>query len=146
VAGEASHSADGVHRQPGILIVEDEADLAETCVRFLRGLGYRTWVAQTGSEALAAIAADPPDLVIADVRLPGGMDGFDVVRHARQRDPRISAIVWTAQGSDQARQMALDAGAVGYLPKPFTLVELRTAVDRALAQGPGTDGTTPGES
>jgi CheY-like chemotaxis protein len=72
------------------------------------------------------------------------MDGFDVVRHVRQRKPRIPAIVWTAQGSDQTRQTALDAGAVGYLPKPFTLAELCSAVDRALPQTPGTDGKTPG--
>jgi DNA-binding response OmpR family regulator len=145
MAAETPRSADGEYRRPGILIVEDETDLAETCVRFLRRLGYHTRVAQTGSEALAAITADPPDLVIADVRLRGEMDGFDVVRYARRREPRISAIVWTAQSSEQTRQTALDAGAVGYLPKPFTLAELRAAVDRALPQGRGTDGKTPGE-
>jgi CheY-like chemotaxis protein len=114
--------------------VEDEAELAETCVRFLRRLGYLAWVARTGSEALEAIRTNPPDLVIADVRLPGAMDGFGVVRHLREREPRIPAIVWTAHGSDHVRQEALDAGAVAYLPKPFPLAALRAAVERVVGQ------------
>jgi DNA-binding response OmpR family regulator len=130
-------ATDTQRASPGILIVEDETDLAETCVRFLRGLGYRTRAAHTVSEALAAIIADPPDLVIADLRLGGALDGLDVVRHLRQREPRIPVIVCTALGSDGTRQEALDAGAIAYLTKPFALTDLRATVDRALGRGHG---------
>jgi CheY-like chemotaxis protein len=135
VVNEAEPGPEREREGPGILIVEGEADLANTCVRFLRGLGYRTWVARTGSEALAAITTERPDLVIADLRLSGAIDGFEVVRHLRQREPRIRTIVWTTHSSYQTRQAALKAGAVGYLPKPFALAELRRAVAGAL--GPG---------
>jgi DNA-binding response OmpR family regulator len=125
---------------PGILIVEDEADLAATCARFLRQHGYRPRVAYTGSEALAAMVAEPPDLVIADLRLPGGVDGLDVVRHARQLERRIPVILCTAHASDRTRQEALEAGAAAYLPKPFSLVDLRAAIDRTLGRSPLPDG------
>lgn len=132
MATGAQRAADGEHRNRDILIVEDETDLAETCVRFLRRIGYCPRAVHTGSEALAAITMDAPDLVIADLRLPGAIDGLDVVRHARLHAWRIPVIVWTAQGSDRVRQECLEAGAVEYLPKPFSLAELRAAVERAL--------------
>jgi CheY-like chemotaxis protein len=125
---------DRAGRGPGILIVEDEADLAATCARFLKRHGYRPRVASTGAEALAALTADPPDLIIADLRLPGGINGLDVVRHARQLERWIPVILWTAHASDQVRHEALEAGAAGYLPKPFSLADLHTAVGRALGQ------------
>jgi DNA-binding response OmpR family regulator len=130
----AAQHPDGTGRRPGILIVEDEADLASTCARFLRRHGYRPRVVYTGSEALEALAVDPPDLVVADLRLPGGVSGLDVVRHARHLERRIPVILCTAHASDQTRQEALEAGAAAYLPKPFSLAELRAAIDRALGQ------------
>jgi CheY-like chemotaxis protein len=128
---------------PSILIVEDEVDLAATCVRFLRRFGYRLCVAHTGPEALTAITADRPDLVVTDLRLPGGLDGLAVVRHVRQQVPPIAVIVCTAQASDRIKREALEAGAMEYLAKPFTLVELHAAVDRALGQNPAGDGYPP---
>jgi two-component system NtrC family response regulator len=130
----AAHLPDGTGRSPGILIVEDEADLASTCARFLRRHGYHPRVVYTGSEALEALAVDPPDLVVADLRLPGGISGLDVVRHARQLERRIPVILCTAHASDQSREDALEAGAAAYLPKPFSLADLRKAIDRALSQ------------
>jgi DNA-binding response OmpR family regulator len=124
----------------GILIVEDEVDLAVTCVRFLQRFGHRLRVAHTASEAMAAIAAELPDLVIADLRLPGGLDGLTVVRYARQQAVRIGVIVWTAHASDGVRREALAAGADEYLPKPFTLAQLRAAVERALGASRAGDG------
>ena len=55
------------------------------------------------------------------------------MRLVRQREPRIPAIVWTAHVSARIRQEAFDAGAVGYLAKPFSLDELRLVVDRILS-------------
>jgi len=141
VATEVRPSMKAGKADPSILIVEDEVDLVVTCVRFLQRFGYRLRVAHTGSEALAAITADRPDLVVTDLRLPGGLDGFAVVRHVRQQDPPIEVIVCTAQASDRIRQEALAAGATEYLLKPFTLTELRTAVDRALGQSQPGDGS-----
>jgi DNA-binding response OmpR family regulator len=127
---------DGTAAAAGILIVEDEVDLADTCVRFLRRFGHRLRVAHTAAEAMAAIDTEPPDLLIADLRLPGGPDGFAVIDHARRRDSRVAVIVCTAQVSDGVRREAMAAGVSEYLPKPFTLAQLRAAVDRALGPGP----------
>jgi two-component system response regulator MprA len=133
VANPGQLSVNGARDRPDILIVEDEVDLAATCVRFLRRVGYRPRVAQTGMEALALAEAKAPDLVLSDIRLPGRIDGLEVVRRLREADARIVVIVWTAYASDRSRQAALAAGAAAFLPKPFSLAELRATIDQTLS-------------
>jgi CheY-like chemotaxis protein len=84
-------------------------------------------------EALALAEAKAPDLVLSDIRLPGRIDGLEVVRRLREADARIVVIVWTAYASDRSRQAALAAGAAAFLPKPFSLAELRATIDQTLS-------------
>ncbi len=126
-----------------ILIVEDEADLADTCARYLGRLGYVMRIAHTGTDALAAITTAPPRLVIADLRLPGAVDGFAVARHARAHRPPIPVVVCSAYASDPSRREAKEIGAAEYLAKPFSLTELRGAVAHALEAGDRLGGEGP---
>jgi DNA-binding NtrC family response regulator len=99
-----------VTRADVILVVDDERDLAATCERLLRRLGYRVITADSCAAALAALGADAPVLVISDVRLPDG-SGLDVVSAAQRRPKRIPSIVITGQPSERGRQAAADVGA-----------------------------------
>ena len=116
-----------------ILIVEDERDLAATCERLLRRLGYRIVTADSCAAGLAALAGDPPVLMISDVRLPDG-NGLDLVCAARRRAKPIPAIVITGQPSEEGRRAAAHVGATGYLAKPFSTSALTELVTRTLGQ------------
>ncbi|MBI3456826.1 MAG: response regulator [Candidatus Rokubacteria bacterium] len=116
-----------------ILIVDDEPDLVATCVRLLRRAGYEPLVALNGREAMEFVDAEHPDLVLTDLRLPGA-DGLAVLRHARRGVRKIPVILFTAFASEASRSQALQEGAAAYLPKPFSLAELRAAVEQALAE------------
>jgi two-component system response regulator HydG len=114
-----------------VLIVDDEADLLATYDRLLRRHGYRPIIAGTLQAALAALESEPPDLIIADLRLSDG-DGLDVVRAARARLHPLPVIVVTGFASDQSRRQALAAGATAYLAKPFSTSALTSLVREAL--------------
>jgi DNA-binding response OmpR family regulator len=114
-----------------ILVVDDEADLTATYERLLRRRGYR--VVSTGScrEGLLIVEREPLSLVIADLRLPDG-DGLDVVRAARRTPTPTPAIVVTGFGSEAARTVALGAGAVALLAKPFGTAALVALVEQTI--------------
>lgn len=117
---------------PKILVVEDEVDYAVTYERLLRRQGYAVITAGSRGAGLEAIQAGPLDLVIADLRLGDG-DGLDVVRAARQAAVPTPAIVITGFASEASRQAALAAGAVAYLPKPFSASAFVAVVAKTLA-------------
>ena len=119
------------------MIVDDEVDMAATCVRLLTWRGYTCRTAQTGVEAIARMDTEAPDLVITDLHLPG-MDGLAVTRHARSRVPAIPVILFTADASAAAESESYSAGATFYLAKPFLNAELLQLVERALPADAGT--------
>ena len=116
-----------------VLIVEDEADLAQTCERLLRRNGHDVRIAGTCAAGLAALASGDSLLLVCDVRLPDG-DGFEVVRAAKRLEPSVPAIVMTAQPSEAGRRAARASGADAYLIKPFTAAAFSSLVERTLAR------------
>ena len=96
----------------------------------------------TGPDAIALIDRERPDLVVADLRLPG-VDGLAVARHARGRVPPIPVILITAYDSPQARAAARESGVSIYLAKPFANAAFLDAVRRALPPR-STDGVAEG--
>ena len=116
---------------PKTLIVDDEPDLLETCVRLLRQAGHICLTAPGGREAISLFDAQRPDLVVTDLRLPT-MDGLAVARHARRASPPVPVILTTAYSSPHAKREAQEAGATVFLPKPFSAAEFLDAVGRAL--------------
>ena len=116
-----------------ILVVDDEPDLVATCERLLHRVGHTSLRAHTGLEAMTLIDREQPDLVVADLRLPGA-DGLAVTRHARTRTPPIPVILITAYDSPHARRAATESGVDVYLAKPFSNEAFMGAVQRVLAR------------
>lgn len=117
-----------------ILVVEDEAGIADFLERGLRAEGYTVRVAGDGEEG-ARLALDPDvDLVVLDRMLPG-VDGLEVLARARQARPALPVIMLTARSEVADRVEGLDSGATDYVTKPFAFEELlariRTHLRRA---------------
>lgn len=106
-----------------ILVIDDEEGLRHTLGRVLRQAGYQVITASDGREALRLMnsgyeSASPYDVVYLDIRLPG-MDGLQILKEIRQRDPHLPVILLTAFGSLSTALEALRLGATDYLLKPL---------------------------
>ena len=113
-----------------ILIVDDERTLARAVKLFLTECGYEAEVASDGEQALEMLESLRPDVVFADVRLPG-MSGIELLRRIREFDPAIPVIMMTAYGTIEGAVEAVKLGAFDYLKKPVDLEELKLLADRA---------------
>lgn len=113
-----------------VLIVDDERTLARAVKAFLGEAGYEAEVAGDGERALELLPTLRPDVVFADVRLPG-MSGIDLLRRIREFDPAISVIIMTAYGTIEGAVEAVKLGAFDYMKKPVDLEELKLLADRA---------------
>ncbi|HYZ30149.1 MAG TPA: response regulator transcription factor [Thermoleophilaceae bacterium] len=115
-----------------VLVVEDEAKLANVLRRGLRRKGMGVDVAADGDEALVRAAATDYDVILLDVMLPG-RDGFEVCRRLRAQGVWSPTLMLTARTSVSDRVLGLDSGADDYLAKPFSFDELFARV-RALVR------------
>src|SRR6266545_5427320 len=115
-----------------ILVVEDDQDIAELVDRYLSKAGFATDRVSSGREALDAIAAKVPDLLVLDLMLPH-LDGLEICRRVRANEhtANIPIIMLTARAEESERIVGLELGADDYLAKPFSPNELVARV-RAL--------------
>ena len=116
-----------------ILIVEDERDMADLVAARLRKEGYRADAAYDGAAGLDAARAQPPDLVLLDIMMPG-LSGTDVLAEMR-RDPRTAAVpvvMMTARGREADIVAGLRLGADDYVVKPFSLAVLIARIEAVL--------------
>jgi two-component system response regulator MprA len=118
-----------------ILVVEDNHGIADTLRRGLIFEGYRTTIVYDGEAALGAARDQPPDLVVLDWMLPGGLDGLEVCKRLRAASD-VPILMLTAKDSISSRVEGLDAGADDYLVKPFAFDELLARI-RALLRRAG---------
>ncbi len=123
-----------------ILIVEDNAVLADGLQRSLRQSAYTVECAATGEEADAKLSNQTYSLVILDLGLPR-MDGLEVLRYLRARGSRTPVLILTARDRLEDRVAGLDMGADDYLAKPFELVELEARVRALIRRGQGGTGS-----
>jgi two-component system OmpR family response regulator len=112
-----------------LLVVEDEEMILELLSGSLRFAGFDVVTAVSGAEALRAVTASRPDLVLLDVMLPDG-DGFEVVRRMRSSGPDVPVIFVTARDGVHERVAGLALGADDYVTKPFSLDEVLAARPR----------------
>jgi two-component system, OmpR family, response regulator MprA len=124
----------GSGRDPRVLVVEDDEDIAQALQRSLRLEGYEVRVAGDGEAALQAATAFQPDLVVLDLGLPK-LDGIEVARRLRARDD-VPILVLTARDALEARVEGLDSGADDYLVKPFERQELLARLRALLRRRP----------
>ena len=118
-----------------ILIVEDEPKLAALEADYLRSAGYDTHAIGNGAEVVPWVRANPPDLILLDLMLPG-RDGLDICKELRTAvDPRIRdvpIVMVTAKVEEIDRLIGLDLGADDYVCKPFSVRELVARVRAIL--------------
>jgi two-component system, OmpR family, alkaline phosphatase synthesis response regulator PhoP len=114
-----------------ILLVEDDAELADLVKHRLGDAGYAVRHVADGEDAVSAVAEKPPDLVLLDIMLPR-MDGLEVCRRLRMTNPTLYIIMLTAKASEIDRVVGLEVGADDYVTKPFSLEELVARVRASL--------------
>ena len=118
-------------RTARVLVVEDNADTAETLTMLLELLGHRVRAAHDGVAALDAARANVPDVMLVDIGLPG-LDGYEVARRVR-RDPDLKQVVrvaLTGYGQEEVKQKAMAAGFDYHLVKPVNPEALHGLVAR----------------
>lgn len=122
-----------LENQATILIVEDDLDVAEMLAAYFTVQRYEVITISWGQEAVQACRAEPPDLVILDIRLPD-IDGYEVARRLRSnhRTRDIPIIFLTDKRNRADRLQGLEIGADDYITKPFDIQELRLRVRNAL--------------
>ncbi len=115
-----------------ILVVDDDEDVLDIAVTTLSALGYPVKAARNGEQALDILGEEPEiALLLTDIVMPGGMDGWDLAHHAKQLRPQLK-VLYT---SGHSARLLGDDRRSGYgplLPKPWRLDQLESFVRRAL--------------
>jgi signal transduction histidine kinase len=114
---------------PTILIVDDEEIIRELCVRALKD--YRILQAENGQEALRVLTHQSPDLILLDIMMPV-MNGLELLQKLKEQDPEQPVIVMTGYADKDIILSALKAHADDFIQKPINLLQLKTAIKRAL--------------
>jgi two-component system alkaline phosphatase synthesis response regulator PhoP len=125
-----------------ILIIEDDAHIAEGLRLNLTLKGYRVAVAGDGASGLQEWKAQQPDLIVLDIMLPG-IDGLSVLRSIRLEDERIPVLILSAKGDIEDKIQGLAYGVDDYLAKPFNLDEFLLRVERLMLRGDWSRGRRP---
>ncbi len=129
-----------------VLLVEDDPHIGASLLRAFTATGYDACWAQTGAHAVDSFKEHPSDLVLLDLGLPD-LDGLEVCRRIRDHDPSATIMMLTARDEELDIVIGLDAGAVDYITKPFTLAELLARVRAQLrrASHTGSEPTVVGD-
>jgi len=114
-----------------ILIIDDDEIARDVVVSLLSKEGFSVYSARDGIEGIRALKLDLYSLVITDLRMPGA-DGFEVLKAARDFNPRAAVVILTAYGTLDNAIEAIKCGAYDYITKPFKLQEILIVVENAL--------------
>lgn len=124
---DSAHRAVSNGHNGSVLVVDDDRAILTTIAEILELEGYPFITASDGAEALRLIAAEPPILVLLDMRMPV-LNGWEVARTLRERGFMVPIVVMTA--AQDARLWSEQIGAAGYLAKPFDLDDLLATIAR----------------
>jgi DNA-binding NtrC family response regulator len=117
---------------PNILIVDDEGDFLETLMNRLRKRNIGTLGCASGEEAVRLAKEHPFDVVILDIKMPGGMDGIETLREIKRIRPETEVILLTGHASLETSVEGMKQGAYDYLLKPIRLEDLLEKLVQAL--------------
>jgi DNA-binding NtrC family response regulator len=115
-----------------ILVVDDVPGMRDVLNRSLAFEGYQVATASSGEEALHRLEEQPFDVIVADIVMPGGLGGLQLLEKSRLLDPRVAVILMTGYATLDTAIAALRSGAADYLEKPFSVDELKLRVQRLL--------------
>lgn len=124
-----------------VLVIDDDRDLCELLDEYLSREGFEVETVQDGEEGMSKALAGSYGVVVLDIMLPGGQDGFDVLKQLRARID-IPVLMLSARGNDIDRIVGLEMGADDYLPKPFNPRELLARLRAILRRANGESGRT----
>jgi len=117
-----------------ILIVDDDAQLRQSFGKILENEGFEVRAAASGEAGVEAVSAQPPDLVIMDVRMPG-ITGIQAMQQMRTACPGLPVIIMTAYGGTETAIEATKLGAFDYILKPFDIPDILRLIEQALTAG-----------
>ncbi|PZO64068.1 MAG: sigma-54-dependent Fis family transcriptional regulator [Paracoccus denitrificans] len=116
-----------------ILIVDDEKDIRELISEILRDEGFQTRMAANSDEAVAALNADEPGLMILDIWLKDSrMDGIDILKTVKRNNPDVPVIIISGHGNIEIAVAAIRQGAYDFIEKPFNIDQLMVVINRAV--------------
>lgn len=121
-----------------VIVVDDEPDLLDTLVKRLIRRNLRAEGAESGEKALEMIRQKEFDVVILDVKMPGGMDGIETLREIKKIRPRTEVILLTGHASVETSIEGTKLGAFDYILKPVTMEDLLPRVISAFERKTGT--------
>ena len=130
--------------RPHIIVVEDEAFQRDTLIDFLNENEYRASGVDSGAALRKLVEKDPPALVLLDLRLPGGEDGFALARFLRERSRKTGIIMLTASGDTIDQVVGLETGADDYVAKPYEPRALLARIKAVLRRAGGAEAATSG--
>jgi DNA-binding response OmpR family regulator len=133
-----------VDRPARVLVVDDDPTVSDVVRRYLERAGIAVDVVGDGESALRSALANPPDLLVLDLMLPG-MSGLEVCRRLRASQP-TPIVMLTALGEESDRVLGLELGADDYVTKPFSPRELTLRVISVLRRATGTPAPRPPET
>jgi len=119
-------------QQPTILVVDDEGDFLETLMNRLKKRKIAALGCASGEEALRLVKENPFDVVVLDIKMPGGMDGIQTLREIKKVRPETEVILLTGHASLETSMEGMQAGAYDYLLKPIRLEDLLEKLAQAL--------------
>ncbi len=114
-----------------ILIIDDEVDFLETIVNRLNKRGYLAEGVTSGEDALERIQETDFDVLLLDVKMPGGMDGLETFKEIKKLSAQVQVIFLTGHGSLELSQEGLEMGAYDYILKPANFEELLDKINKA---------------
>ncbi len=117
-----------------VLVVDDEPGMRDLLSRVLGDAGHAVAAVESGEEALVLLARESFDVLVVDKNLPG-IDGLSVLKLVRASQPALRAIMITAYPSEESDTRARALGVVSYIVKPFGVLTMIDAVDRAIVDG-----------
>ena len=131
----ASQQRNG-HGPRRVLVIEDDPSASSLLAEYIGGNGYEVEIAATGEQGLARAIEDPPALICLDIRLPGELDGWELLARLRERPDTAETPVVICTGRN-GRDFASALGVTDFISKPFSQHQIRDAITRLLPQGRG---------
>ncbi|MDD4923241.1 MAG: response regulator [Dehalococcoidales bacterium] len=121
-----------------ILVVEDNDDGRRLVSKVLKMHGYQVTGVATGEDAIVKAQSELPDLILMDIRLPGGIDGLEATKRIKSepQTAHITILALTASVRPEDVQAALDAGCSGFARKPIDIDELPKQVEEYIKRNP----------
>jgi len=119
-----------------VLVIEDDPSASSLLAEYIGGNGYEVEIATTGEQGLARAIEDPPALICLDIRLPGDMDGWQLLARLRERPDTAETPVVICTGRN-GRDRASALGVTDFITKPFSQRQIREAIERLLPEGRG---------